>query len=187
MGKRVLIIFGLLCSFLISIFSQNRPDFQVKRTLISPRIDGLVIDSCWFIASPIHDFTQYVPNNGKPASQVSDVYVLYSDEALFIGAILYDRHPDSIKAQLGARDTEYMNTDYFTVSLDPIGDGHEAYTFTVTSANVQLDSKTSDETFDAVWQSNTSRGDLGWSVEIKIPYSAIRFPKIGRASCRERV
>lgn len=177
MGKRVLFTCCLFISLAVSLFSQNRPEFQIKRTFSAPKIDGLVNDSCWFKSSPIHEFTQYVPNNGKPASQVSDVYVLYSDEALFIGAVLYDKHPDSIKAQLGARDTEYMNTDYFTVSLDPIGDGHEAYILTVTSANVQIDSKSSDETFDAVWQSKTARGDFGWSVEMKIPYSAIRFPK----------
>ena len=122
-----------------------------------------------------------------PSSQKSEIRVLYDDKAIYVGAMLFDTSPDSILKQLSQRD-QIGITDWFAVILDPYRDGLNGFGFIVTSAGVQYDTRYSstggssvldgDENWDAVWQSKTTFTDEGWIAEIKIPYSAIRFPKV---------
>jgi hypothetical protein len=159
-----------------SSFAIDRKAVISTRTHTEPKIDGILNDTVWNKASVIHDFSQQLPlYNGNPSFR-TEVRVLYDDAAIYIAAKMYDPHPDSILKQLGNRDDQNLNADYFTFALDTYNTQIDAYFFTVTASGVQMDSRKLDLTFNAVWQSAVKITSEGWTVEIKIPYSAIRFP-----------
>lgn len=176
--KIVFIYFlGLFLCYPLYSFTQN-PEKQATavRTSVAPKIDGLVNDSVWDKATPINDFVQYHPYFKAKPSQKTEVKILYDDNSLYIGAMLFDTSPDSILKQLGDRDDE-LNADGFGFEIDTYNQASDAYSFRVTASGVQVDIKEKDLTFDAVWKSAVKILDNGWSLEMEIPYSAIRFPK----------
>lgn len=171
----------LVCIFFnFKIFSQSRT-VEALNTSVKIKIDA-EIDPEWMKTPVYSDFIQYEPYNGEKASQKTSVRFLYDNEAFYILAILYDNSPDSILSELSRRDeTDKANTDVFGVVILPFNDDKNAFIFKVSAAGVQTDIKISqdedDENWDAVWMSSVSVHDSGWTAELKIPYSAIRFPK----------
>lgn len=148
----------------------------------SPTLDGRLDEDLWKRSSIASDFVQNEPLNGSPASQRTEVRVVYNDKAVYIGAMLYDSSPDSILTQLSKRDVgARANADYFSVAFDTYNDDQNAFHFAVSAAGVQTDSRISqvgeDIVWDAVWRSEVSITDEGWVVEMEIPYSALRFAK----------
>ncbi len=107
--------------------------------------------------------------------------LVYDDEAIYVGAMMYDPYPDSIYTELSERDDISM-VDYFGVYFDCYNDYLTALGFIVTATGVQVDLKSTqsdgeDGSWDAVWESEVKIIDNGWVAELKIPYSALRFPK----------
>jgi len=160
---------------------------QTKKTVEAQRIshplviDGYLNEAAYSHAVPAKDFVQLQPYNGKPSFQPTEAYFFYDETALYVGAILYDSNPDSIFNFLTERDNIGMS-DYFGVYIDPYNQGQIAYGFFITPAGVQVDikaAKSSDDIEDgnwnAVWESKTRIADNGWIVEMRIPYSALRF------------
>jgi hypothetical protein len=153
-----------------------------------PRIDGLLDDESWKGAPLATNFVQNFPTFGEPATTRTEVRVLYDDEAVYIGARLYDER-GNIRRQLTARDNEQrQDVDYFAVFLDTYNDQQNGFQFLVTSTNVQSDLKLNpaggsgfgdygDRSWDAVWQSQTTIGADGWTAELRIPYISLRFAK----------
>ncbi len=150
--------------------------FKANRTASAPKIDGLLDDEAWKNSEVISDFIQNTPNEGKKPTQNTEVRILYDDFAIYVGAMMYDTAPDSILHELGNRDDGDLNAEKFRFVVDPYNTRHDAYDFGVYSSGVQLDSRFTDQTYNGVWQSAVKIHSKGWSVEIKIPYSAIRFP-----------
>ncbi|QHL87537.1 hypothetical protein GU926_08840 [Nibribacter ruber] len=150
------------------------------RTQTPPKLDGLPDEEIWQQAPVASDFIQNVPNLGAPSKQRTEVRMLYDDAAVYVSAMLFDTAPDSILTQLSARDGGQVNADMFGVYFDTYLDKQNAFGFEVATSGVQTDFKLTsngdDRAWDAVWQSAVARHDKGWSVEIRIPYSAIRFP-----------
>lgn len=143
----------------------------------SIKIDGIIDDKAWEKANLAGDFQQLDPLEGNEVSQKTEVRLLYDNTAIYIAAMLYDTSPDSILHELGNRDeASTLNADAFRFGLDPYNQRQNGYVFEVTASNVQSELYIDDYTFDAVWQSAVHIGSNGWSVEMKIPYSAIRFP-----------
>lgn len=178
---RLWVLFLLFLTLAISGFAQ---DFSSSATRTSDKIkiDGLLNEVDWEKASQISNFKTYSPVLGQTASEKSIVKVLYDDKALYISAELFDNTPDKILKEFTKRDEDNGNTDMFWLSLNPNNDGLNMYEFKVTASNVQTDIRYSngdaDYNWDAVWESGVSINDNGWTVEIKIPYSAIRFPNL---------
>jgi hypothetical protein len=144
-------------------------------------IDGKLDDAAWKRARKTDRFIQNKPQPGTPSVRRTEVSVLYDNNAVYIGAMLYD-NPDSIYRQLSPRDNyDDYNTDVFSVLFDTYNDGENAFGFLVTAAGVQGDAKIKfdgvDFSWNAAWYSRVSMNDSGWCVEMKVPYSAIRFPK----------
>lgn len=165
---------------------------QEKRSLAAMRVDdeitvdGLLNETVWEKADAATDFIIYSPYNGVHSRFRTEVRVLYDDDALYIGAMMFDDHPDSIFSELGQRDAGDINADHFYVEISPFNDGLNGEMFKVSASNVQIDNKltTGDswehrDTWDAVWNSRTHIGADGWSVEFMIPYSALRFSGSG--------
>ncbi len=169
----------LILIFVISFYSAFSADttkiaFAV-RISSSPKIDG-IMDEIWSSANPITDFTQFTPHYNVAATQKTEVRILYDDNAIYVFANLYDTSPDSILKQLGNRDDDNLNADYFGIEFDTYNNQLDAYTFAVHASGVQADSREFDPTYNAVWESKTKITNSGWTVEYRIPYSALRFP-----------
>src|ERR1035437_9786016 len=151
--------------------------FKATKVSEGPKIDGKLDDDVWKNPEVRDDFIQSDPTEGKNPSYKTEVRVLYDDFAIYVGAMMYDDHPDSILHELGNRDDD-LNADNFGFSIDTYNKQQDAFVFFVYASGVQGDFKMSDPTFNAVWESETRISSNGWCVEMKIPYSAIRFPKV---------
>ena len=134
-------------------------------------------DSIWQMIQPISDFRQYQPLYDVPPTFSTEVKIAYDNYAIYVMAHMYDPNPDSIARQLGLRDEENLNADMFSIEFDTYNNQLDAYTFRVSASGVQFDSRESDYTYDAVWDSEVNITSDGWVAEIKIPYSALRFAR----------
>ena len=159
-------------------FAEVQTRKYTAKPLISPiKIDGIANETAWNSANVANNFVQLDPVEGATASQLSEVKVLYDNSAVYISAVLFDSHPDSILHQLGNRDESGdLNSDNFKIGIDPYNIRQNGYVFEVSASGVQSESFDDDLTFDAVWESKVMLTNVGWSLEMKIPYSAIRFP-----------
>lgn len=178
----------ILLSFIcFSLFSQEKILTAIKATE-KPKIDAKLDDLAWKDVPSATNFIQNFPNVGKPASQRTEVKVVYDDDAIYVAAYLYD-DPSLIRRQITARDDEQLkDLDYFSVFFDTYHDQQNGFQFLVTSSNVQTDARLSasiatgfgqygDISWDAVWDSKVSIQKDGWIVEMKIPYISLRFSK----------
>ena len=166
----------------LSALAQKLPQkvLTASRTAERISVDGVLDELAWSTAIQADGFIQNEPRPNEPATLLSKVRVIYDDNAMYVGAHLDDPSVDSLMFQLSERD-EFSNTDWFSVIIDPYRSGLNGFGFNVSSSNVQLDfifsDDSEDETWNAVWQSAVGLTPNGWVVEMKIPYSAIRFPK----------
>ncbi len=153
------------------------PTSVAQRTTSPIRIDGRLDDAAWAAAPVTSSFTQIDPTEGQPASQRTDVRVLYDDEALYVGVRLHDS--GAITARLGRRDMELGDSDWFGLMLDSYHDHRTAFGFDVNPAGVKRDEvktiNTDDNSWDAVWSVATSIDSAGWTAEYRIPFSQLRF------------
>lgn len=150
------------------------------RTELTPKIDGLLDEVCWQAAPVSVDFIMDSPTPGAPLSQKTEVRVVYHDDAVYIGIMCFDTSPDSILHELCGRD-KFCNTDMAGVIFSCYRDGMNGFAFYCTPNGEQYDARVDnngeDETWNAVWYSKARIVQNGWSLELKIPYAAIRFPK----------
>lgn len=180
--------------------AQDRPSLSAGEVAGDIAIDGRLDEAEWARAEAATGFRQFEPTEGSPASQLTEVRVLYGPGSLYVGARLEDADPDAIEATLGRRD-EFNRADWFLVSLDAYLDRRTAYTFGVNAAGVQYDAVQSDggggpggpggpggggggpglpgmdESWDAIWASAVRRTGEGWVAELEIPYNMLRFPR----------
>ena len=169
-------------SIFLSLFSPalfckaQTPVLKATRINIAPLIDGDLGDAIWQNIPVAKDFKQSDPVNGGTAYQRTEVKIAYDDRAIYVAAFLFDEHPDSLLNQLGQRDDDNLNAEYFAIGFDTYNTKQDAYYFGVYSSGVQQDYKEQDPTYDAVWESQASITPTGWCVEMKIPFSALRFP-----------
>ncbi len=182
MNKRTLVLLFSILFIVIEVSAVEKSKLKISRLISPPDIDGIINDNAWLNLEEYSDFSKIEPLHNQSPSQRSIVKIGYDDDALYISANLLDSSKDSILYGLGPRDNGKSDiAEYFSIVINPYNDGVNAYEFLVTSPGVQSDFKltgtSSDANWDAVWYSATSKNDDGWCVEIKIPFSAIRFPK----------
>lgn len=175
--KAYILIFIALTSLGSIVRAQRQYRIQATETI--PIIDGVLDEKAWEDAEIASDFTVMSPVFGGKSEFDSRIRLIYDNNAIYIGGELYDPFPDSVSYSLSPRDDE-GNADWFGVSIDTYGNNVNAFSFMITSAGVELDAlegvNSSDFSWNAVWRSAAVRTDFGWSFEMKIPYSAIRFP-----------
>jgi len=150
------------------------------------RLDGVLDEPSWEHVPAASDFRQSWPNDRAPATERTEVRVLYDDDALYVGVRLYDTHPDSIASQLARRDASGIYSDWVHVVIDSYHDRRTAFRFSVNPKGVQkdvrhFDDNNEDLNWDAVWQVATTVDARGWAAEYRIPFSQLRFNR-----CRAR-
>jgi hypothetical protein len=158
-----------------------------KKTLqtkfISEKItlDGKLDEAIWQSVPTATDFVMFQPDNGKKVEENkrTEVRVLYDNEAIYIGALMYDDEPSKILREINKRD-EFGTADFFGIFVNGYNDGQQNFQFFVNAADGQADclatdSNGEDYSWDAVWDSKAVITDFGWVVEMRIPYAALRF------------
>jgi hypothetical protein len=157
-----------------------RPTVTAFRTAGTITVDGRLDEEGWRHL-PVTGFTQKNPTEGAPSSYPTEVWVLYDDEAMYVGAKLHDPRPDSIVSRIGRRDAD-ISGDWFYVGIDSYHDRRTGYYFGVYASGSLTDGtlfndEWDDNSWDGIWEAATTIGDSGWTAEMKIPYSQLRFTK----------
>jgi len=145
-------------------------------------IDGKLEEEIWQRPGNTN-LIQQDPDQGIKPSQHSEFWVAYDDEAFYFAAEFYDTQPDSIMARLVRRDFIWGDpSDGCVLYLDSYRDKRSGYFFYVSAAGTLADGliendvkQPNDLSWDGVWEGSASLNDDGWSVEMKIPYSQLRF------------
>jgi len=151
--------------------------YRVDQNAIT--IDGSLDESVWESARVATNFTQHTPDTGEPASEKTEVRFLYDDNYLYIGARMYDSSPDKIASTLFRRDgNEY--SDWFLVGIDSYNDNRTAFVFGLNPRGVRKDyliynDNQDDMSWDAVWEASATVDDKGWTAELRIPLSQLRY------------
>ncbi len=178
--KTRFILLSVLLLTASSIFSQQKKEIRALRITEKIKIDGQLDEPAFQKSMPATNFTIYKPYNGEKARFRSEVHVLYDDDAIYIGAMMYDPSPDSISREFGLRDADGLNADFFQISIDPYRQGQLGFAFKVYASGVEADNKINlneeDPNWDAVWKNAVNINKEGWVAELRIPYSALRFP-----------
>ena len=141
------------------------------------RLDGHLSEDAWAVASPVSDFTQQRPNEGAPPTERTEVRFLYDDEAIYIGARMYDsRGAAGVTSRLARRDAS-PQSDILRIDFDPFRDRLNSVEFDVNPAGWRGDATGYDRSWDPVWEAASQVDSLGWSTEIRIPFSQLRFSR----------
>ena len=144
-------------------------------------LDGRLDDADWSRVAPAAGFVQRDPDEGKPASQETEIRILYDDDAIYVGARMFDKEPSRIARRLTRRDDDTEGiADSITIALDPLLDRLTGAWFTVSASGtlgdgVLFNDSSDDDTWDAVWDAEVSIDDQGWTAEMRIPFSQLRF------------
>lgn len=177
MFSRVIHICLWCCMLSLNVFGQR--NYEIKRIEADLKIDGELNESHWERANVMTDFITNYPKFGDTSNFKSEVRLYYDNDALYVGGILYDPEPDSVSYTLSQRD-DFGNADWCGILLDPYATAISGFSFSVTSAGVEVDalelSEETDYSWNAVWKSATAQRKDGWSFEMRIPFSAVRFP-----------
>lgn len=166
--------------FLAGLFGTAALHAQTPRILEAfflpdtPTLDGVLDDACWQALAPLEAFVSSTPVFGMAPKARTEARIFYGPTALYIGA--HCRDAAGVRADNGIRDGQATG-DWFRISLDTWNDDRLAFDFTVTAAGVQLDARNGIGSWDAPWQSAVARQVDGWSVEICIPYTVLRFAR----------
>lgn len=175
----------LLLTLGLSAFSQVDTIRKIPavRTQTPLKIDGKLNDIAWKTASVADKFVEWRPTFGKVEDDKNrtEVYFLYDDDAIYIGGFCHEASNDSISKELVGRDVVGVN-DFVGVIFDTYLDRINGFGYYVTVLNEQFDAKYSgggneDGSWNSVFQSATEIVNGGWTFEMRIPYSAIRFGK----------
>lgn len=144
-------------------------------------LDGRLDDPAWAQAEWISDFVQKMPKEGAPPSDSMRIAILYDSDALYVGARMYTTDPSKLQAPLSRRDNT-SQADHLWVSFDSYHDRRTAYSFGVTASGVRMDwyHPTDNEFdldmgFDPVWEAKANIDSLGWTAEMRVPFSQLRF------------
>jgi hypothetical protein len=186
--------------------SQPAPSTRAAKTATPPTVDGNVLDDpAWRDVEPITDFWQTAPDAGQPASERTEVRIVYTDAAIFFGVVLRDRSP-SLTVSDSRRDSPLDDTDSFRILLDTYRDRQNGFVFATTPAGLEYDGQVNNEgggvslggaggggrqqggsgggfnlNWDGAWTVRTATSENGWSAEFEIPFRTLRYePGTGR-------
>ena len=168
--------------------SAPRPVMQASALSTKPVLDGAILaDSAWQGVSPATGFWQVQPNEGEAATQRTEVYIGFLDEALYIGMVAYDDNPDDIIVTDGRRDSNLNQSDSFRVIIDGMLDRQNGYIFGTNPVSMEYDAQVVKEAsggadgfnlnWDASWEVKSRISEIGWSAEMRIPFKSLRFGK----------
>ncbi|MDZ7691267.1 MAG: DUF5916 domain-containing protein [Balneolaceae bacterium] len=159
----------------------SKPTLQATRLIADKKItlDGRLDEMVWQQVPIATGFTQRVPNDGAPATEQTEARIIYTADAIIVGARAFDSAMDSAAATLFRKDGAAYS-DWFYVNIDSYNDNRTGFSFAVNPKGVRkdilvYDNDSEDIRWDAVWEATASIDENGWTVEMRIPLSQLRF------------
>ena len=193
-GQRAAVV---LVGATLSVFSaaaaeagQVKVDYETARlnkrlvavkTAAPITVDGALDEEDWSRTAPATDFLQSEPREGEAASEQTEVRILYDDNNLYIGVVARDREPGEIIVNELKKDFTVANQDGFELVLDTFNDKRNGYLFSINPAGAKADAQMANEgretnqSWDALWTTESRITDIGWTAEIAIPFRTLRF------------
>lgn len=176
----------------------DTPAMQAHAVDEAPTLDGDVLnDAVWQTITPVSGFTQTQPDEGSPATERTEVRVLFTQDVLYVGVVCYDRQPERLVVADSRRDASLSQTDSFRFLLDTYDDNQNGFVFGTNPAGIEYDAQVTNEArggfgsarqqggavggfninWDGAWDVRTSVNAQGWSAEFAIPFRTLRFPR----------
>jgi hypothetical protein len=186
---KFLIIFLFFCVFLSAeIVAQETSKNKIPKRVYTtkklkevPVIDGYISEEAWNVVEWSSDFTEKDPDEGTPPAYQTQFKVMYDDKYLYVAIRAFDEEPDLIQQRLSRRDG--FAGDRVNVIIDSYHDKRTAFVFTTTAAGVKGEEIATqngdnwDESWNPIWYTDAKVDDKGWTAEMKIPFSQLRFGK----------
>jgi hypothetical protein len=170
--------------------SLERPSVRAVRVDRAPRIDGVIDEQVWQAASPIDQFVQQEPHEGEPATERTEVRIIYDSRHVYFAVHAYDSVSGGVIATEMRRDSDrLLDEDNFQLILDTFNDQRNGYMFVTTPLGAKLEQQISDDgegggrgsnsainrNWDGIWDAAARITQDGWTAEISIPTSTLRF------------
>ena len=157
-----------------------RPIALAVQASEAPTIDGVLDDRVWQNATPLSGFIQAEPFEGQPASEGTDVRIVYDDEAIYVGVALHDSDPSQIVTTDTRRDSGLGDMDSFQVIFDTYRDQQNGFVFGTNAAGIQYDAQVRNQgnalsSWDGSWDVKTNVSETGWTAEFRIPLRTLRY------------
>ncbi len=175
----------------VSVPHDEAPVARAVRITESIDVDGRLDEPVWMSASLVTEFWQMTPDEGAPATRPTEVRFLYDDEAIYIGGWLWDERGQDVPTRLYRRDLAFPESDVLLMHFDTYHDHQTSYKVVMNPSGAKADKiliaeegggpgglSGGDASWNPVWEGKTTITDEGWFVEIRIPFSQLRF---GRA------
>ena len=189
--------------------AQQPPAASASAITSAPVIDGRLDDDAWAEGQVLTGFIQREPTEGRPVSERTEVRVAYDEEALYIGAWLFDSDPTSLVFGQTLRDASLNESDAFVLVLDTYLDRQNGFVFGTTPAGIEYDGQVANEgqgggggggggrpgggsgrqqrgsgggfnlNWDGSWEVATSTDSRGWYAEMRIPFTTLRYGRGG--------
>ena len=156
-------------------------------------VDGRLDEAAWQRAEPVTDFKQFDPKNGEPATERTEIRIMFDRDYLYIGAKFFDSDPHGLLGNQMVRDGPLDADDRFMWTLDPFSNQRGGYFFEVNPAGAMGDalivppqgstqlSTSQNRAWDGIWLARVRRHDEGWTAEIEIPFRTLNFNPQGEA------
>ena len=161
--------------------AQGAPAVRQRPTAVAVRaaapivLDGKLNDEAWAAAPVARVFTQQRPNDGERATERTEVRFVYDDDAIYVGARMYDsRGRAGVSSRLARRDDD-VQSDILRVDFDTYHDRLHSVEFDINPAGWRGDATDVDRSWDPVWEAATTIDSLGWTAELRIPFSQLHF------------
>lgn len=187
MVRRTVLLAWLFAAVVAPLAEGQTPERRIyttaRVTTAPPVVDGRLNDAAWELVPWSGDFTVRTPNEGARPAEPTSFKILYDDRNVYVGIRLFDSEPKRVERRLGRRD-EYTGDDV-AVWFDSYFDRRTAFAFAVNAAGVKWDGvtaedgATTDTSWDPIWFVATSLDDRGWTAEMRIPLTQLRFAEQG--------
>ncbi|HJS59932.1 MAG TPA: DUF5916 domain-containing protein [Vicinamibacteria bacterium] len=193
---RITLVTGLLLASAAIPSAALPPDHPPVASAVAleapPVLDGEVLqDPTWQSAPVLTEFWQTTPDEGAPASERTEVRVVYTKEALYFGIVCHDSEPSRIVVNESRRDSPLEETDSFRIVLDTYRDRQNGFAFGTNPTGLEYDGQVTSEgegggglgsslggfnlNWDGSWEVKARIGEHGWSAEFAIPFRTLRY------------
>jgi len=184
---RSLVGIGLLMSVAFDAGSQEaiiagsrEKTVRIVRIDRAPVVDGVLDDAAWSQAAMLDDLHEVQPTEYADASERTVIYLMFDDDALYVGARLYDSEPAEIRDRILRQGERVWADDWFSVILDPFHDRRSGYRFLTNPNGIRQEGIYQNVTdteweWQGIWETAASKNDEGWVTEIKIPFKSLSF------------
>lgn len=191
LSTRAIIFLVIICLVApaVAAAQSGRPEIRAYRLAEGESIvvDGAPDESIWQKALPATNFHQRDPDNGSPATEKTEVRVVFDRNRIILGVICFDSEPDKLLGNQMQRDQSLSGDDRFMFSIDPFHDGRTGYFFEINPSGAMGDGLISSPTggglfggqmeksWDGIWLARVHRTSTGWTAEVEVPFKTLNF------------